>query len=98
MYTSPLRASIDQRDLPPVLIITAEADVLRDEGEAYGDKLREAGVEFTKVRYQGSIHAFVVLNALADMWPPALRLSLASAWLKDGFQQWIMERKVFSAI
>lgn len=87
IYTSPLRASIDQlRDLPPALIITAEADVLRDEGEAYGNKLREAGVEVTTVRYQGIIHDFVMLNALADTLAARGAITLASAWLKDGFQ------------
>lgn len=87
IYTSPLRASSDQlRDLPPALIITAEADVLRDEGEAYGNKLREAGVEVTTVRYQGIIHDFVMLNALADTLAARGATALASAWLKDGFQ------------
>ncbi|MFC0438564.1 alpha/beta hydrolase [Kutzneria buriramensis] len=62
---SPLRASVEQlRDLPPALVITGEADVLRDEGEAYANKLREAGVPVTAVRYQGIIHDFVMLNAL----------------------------------
>ncbi|QUQ69453.1 alpha/beta hydrolase [Kutzneria sp. CA-103260] len=62
---SPLRASIEQlKDLPPALVITGEADVLRDEGEAYAAKLREAGVPVTAVRYQGVIHDFVMLNAL----------------------------------
>ncbi|MDQ1496496.1 MAG: acetyl esterase, partial [Actinomycetota bacterium] len=62
---SPLRASLDElADLPPALVITGEADVLRDEGEAYADKLRAAGVPVTSVRYQGIIHDFVMLNAL----------------------------------
>ncbi|MFE9921631.1 alpha/beta hydrolase [Streptomyces sp. NPDC005774] len=62
---SPLRATVEQlKDLPPALVITGEADVLRDEGEAYANKLREAGVPVTAVRFQGIIHDFVMLNAL----------------------------------
>ncbi|MFC5187569.1 alpha/beta hydrolase [Actinomadura harenae] len=62
---SPLRAtSGDLAGLPPALVITGKADVLRDEGEAYAAKLREAGVPVTAVRYQGIIHDFVMLNAL----------------------------------
>jgi acetyl esterase/lipase len=64
---SPLQASTDQlAGLPPSLVITAEADVLRDEGEAFADKLRDAGVPVTAVRFQGIIHDFVMLNALAE--------------------------------
>jgi len=64
---SPLRASLEQlAGLPPALVITGEADVLRDEGEAYATKLREAGVPVTAVRYQGIIHDFVMLNALRE--------------------------------
>jgi acetyl esterase len=64
---SPLRASLEQLSgLPPALVITAEADVLRDEGEAYARKLRQAGVDLTAVRYAGIIHDFMMLNALAD--------------------------------
>ncbi|MBW8480738.1 alpha/beta hydrolase [Actinomadura parmotrematis] len=64
---SPLRASLEElAGLPPALVIVAEADVLRDEGEAYAAKLRAAGVPVTAVRYQGIIHDFVMLNALRD--------------------------------
>ncbi|MEY9908898.1 acetyl esterase [Catenulispora sp. MAP12-49] len=62
---SPLRATTEQlAGLPPALVITGEADVLRDEGEAYANKLRAAGVPVTAVRFQGIIHDFVMLNTL----------------------------------
>jgi acetyl esterase/lipase len=64
---SPLRASTEQlAGLPPALVVTAEADVLRDEGEAYGRKLRAAGIDVTATRYEGVIHDFVMLNALRE--------------------------------
>jgi acetyl esterase len=64
---SPLRASLeDLAGLPPAMIIVGEADPLRDEGEAYAAKLRQAGVPVTAVRYQGIIHDFVMVNALRD--------------------------------
>ncbi|GCB51843.1 alpha/beta hydrolase [Streptomyces sp. NL15-2K] len=64
---SPLRATTEQlAGLPAALVITGEADVLRDEGEAYANKLRQAGVPVTAVRYQGIIHDFVMLNALRE--------------------------------
>ena len=62
---SALRATTnDLAELPKALVITGEADVLRDEGEAYASKLREAGVDVTATRYEGIIHDFVMLNAL----------------------------------
>ncbi|GIG90913.1 alpha/beta hydrolase [Plantactinospora endophytica] len=64
---SPLHARPDQlKGMPPTLITTNEADVLRDEGEAYAAKLRQAGVPVTHVRYQGIIHDMAMLDALAD--------------------------------
>lgn len=81
---SPLRATLEQLScLPPALIITGEADVLRDEGEAYANKLREAGVHVTSVRFQGIIHDFVMLNALADTAAARGAMMLAKAWLRE---------------
>lgn len=81
---SPLRATLDQlRDLPEALIITGEADVLRDEGEAYATKLRDAGVTVTAVRFQGIIHDFVMLNVLAETNAKKGAIKLATSWLKD---------------
>ncbi|MBV9220532.1 MAG: alpha/beta hydrolase [Methylobacteriaceae bacterium] len=75
---TPLNAPIDRlMGLPETLIIVAENDVLRDEGECYARKLMQAGVRVTSTRYNGTIHDFVMLNALADT--PAARSAIAQA-------------------
>jgi len=53
--------------LPPALVITAENDPLRDEREAYGRKLMNAGVPTIVTRYNGMIHDFVLLNAIREL-------------------------------
>jgi acetyl esterase len=75
---TPLNASLEQlKGLPDALVIVDENDVLRDEGEAYARKLSQAGVRVTSVRYNGTIHDFVLLNALTDT--PAVRGALQQA-------------------
>lgn len=75
---SPLRATVEQlKGLPSALVINGEFDVLRDEGEAYAHKLIEAGVKVTAVRFHGTIHDFVMLNAITET--PAARGAIAMA-------------------
>jgi len=75
---TPLNASLDEvAGLPEALIIVDENDVLRDEGEAYARRLSDAGVRVTSTRYNGTIHDFVMLNALADT--PATRGAITQA-------------------
>ncbi|WP_391488021.1 alpha/beta hydrolase [Leclercia tamurae] len=78
ILASPLRATSEQlQGLPPTLIQTAELDVLRDEGEAFGRKLDAAGVDVTVTRYNGLIHDYGLLNALSDV--PAVRTAIDQA-------------------
>lgn len=81
---SPLRATSEElTDLPPALILTGEADVLRDEGEAYARKLRDAGVAVTQVRFQGMIHDFVMVNSLDQTNATRAAMLLATQWLQQ---------------
>jgi acetyl esterase/lipase len=81
---SPLRATTGQlRGLPPALIINAEHDVLRDEGEAYARKLSQAGVPVTQVRYGGTIHEFVALNPITNTPAPRAAIAQAASYLRN---------------
>jgi acetyl esterase len=81
---SPLRASEDElQGLPKTLIINGECDVLRDEGESYGRKLRRAGVDVTATRYGGIIHDFMLLNAVADTNAAKAATRQAAEFLRD---------------
>jgi acetyl esterase/lipase len=82
-YASPLNATHEQlAGLPPALILIGEADILRDAAEAYGRKLDEAGVIATTVRYNGMIHDFGLLNALAEVPQVKTMIVQAAAELK----------------
>ena len=66
----------------PTLVINGEADVLRDEGEAFAAKLRRAGVEVTQVRYAGIVHDFVMVNSLHDTSAAKAAVAQAVSHLK----------------
>jgi acetyl esterase/lipase len=82
---SPNQASAEQvTGLPPTYLCVDEADVLRDEGEAYAAKLRSAGVPVTTVRYNGTIHDFMLLNALSETRATRAAIGQATAFLRAG--------------
>ncbi|AOI74729.1 alpha/beta hydrolase [Burkholderia ubonensis] len=86
-YASPLRASLDElKGLPPALIQTAQFDVLRDEGEAYGYRLDQAGNDVTTTQYKGTIHDFGLLNVLAADAPTRAAMKQMATALKTRLQ------------
>ena len=86
-YVSPLHADVEElKNLPSTLIITAENDVLRDEGEAYARKLDNAGVDVINVRINGTIHDFMMLNALSENKPVKGALKIICSVLKSELQ------------
>jgi acetyl esterase/lipase len=90
-HTDPLIAPLhaDTADLagfPPSLVITAEADVVRDQGEAFAARLREAGAATTAVRYEGTIHGFVTLDALRDTSASRAAVAQAAAALRTSLK------------
>lgn len=81
---SPLRATPDQLEgLPDAMILNGEADVLRDEGEAYARKLREVGVGVTQVRFQAMIHDFVMLNSLDQTKACRAAMNASTDWINQ---------------
>jgi acetyl esterase len=82
---SPNQASIEEvSGLPPTYLCVDEADVLCDEGEAYAAKLRSAGVPVTTVRYNGTIHDFMLLNSLSETRATRAAIDQAVAFLRAG--------------
>lgn len=83
-YVSPLKAETEKLcGLPQTLIITDENDVLRDEGEAYARKLDMAGVDVLCIRINGTIHDFLILNALYDTIQTKSTIDFACQMMKN---------------
>lgn len=81
---SPLRAGIDcLRGLPDTMIVNGQADVLRSEGEAFGERLRSAGVAVTTLCLPGIIHDFVMLNALDQTAACRMAMDAAVVWINQ---------------
>lgn len=82
-HASPLRATLSQlRGLPPTLIMVAENDILRDQGEALGRKLDEAGVTTTTLRFNGVVHDWGLLNGFAELPQTRDLITISAATLK----------------
>lgn len=84
-YASPLLAS-DFNKLPNTLIITAEIDPLRDEGEAYGNKLKNSGIQVESTRYNGVTHGFITMDKITNKADEAL--NQISSYLQKEFKNY----------
>jgi acetyl esterase len=86
-FASPLRASDEQlAGLPPAFVMVGEADVLRDEGEAYAARLRAAGNAVTTVRYDGITHDFLNLNTLSETHATRAAIAQGIAILRNALR------------
>jgi acetyl esterase len=87
-HASPLRAP-QLSGLPPTLVITAEYDPLRDEGEFYAEKLRAAGIATTLTRYEGVNHGFMFWVGVVDKAGAAM--NEACEWLRRVFAGFVRQ-------
>ena len=95
---SPLRACTDHlTDLPQAMILNGQADVLRDEGEAYAEKLRAAGVSVTALRFQAIIHDFVMLNVLDQTNACRAAMDVSTEWINRKNMEWYQDNEERSA-
>lgn len=83
-YVSPLLAD-EFNQLPDTLVITAEIDPLRDEGESYGNKLQKAGIQTEVIKFNGVTHGFITMDKITDKADEAL--NQISSYIKNEFQQ-----------
>ncbi len=82
ILATPLKANIEQlNNLPQTLIINGEADVLRDEGIAFANKLRQAGNDVTSIIFEGMIHDFVMLNSLDQTNACRAAMDISTDWI-----------------
>ena len=87
IFASPIRAGLDElAELPEAFVVVDECDVLRDEGEAYARKLTAAGVRCTSVRYNATIHDFMMLNALRETAGATAAITQAIDVLRDALK------------
>lgn len=90
IYACPLKASLEQlRNMPDAMILNGEADVLRDEGEAYANKLRKACNDVTALRFQGMIHDFVMLNSLDQTNACRAAMDVSVDWINRKNQSFL---------